>query len=103
MTGKQVIQMNYEGIFLKAVDTVRGENRYRIFANLQRLAGEFPYARNHGRGPKRVVVWCSNDYLAQAQNPAVLKALSDAALDRGRVLVGPANLWHASLACRAGT
>ena len=82
--------MNYEEIFAKAVDTVRGENRYRVFANLQRLAGEFPYARNHGRGPKRVVVWCSNDYLAQGQNPVVLKALSDAALDRGRVPVGPA-------------
>ena len=62
-------KLNYEKIFADAVNTVRGESRYRVFANLQRLAGEFPYARNHGPGPERVVVWCSNDYLAQGQNP----------------------------------
>lgn len=84
--------MNYEEIFEKAVDNVRGENRYRVFANLQRLAGEFPYARNHGRGPERVVVWCSNDYLAQGQNPVVLKALSDAALDMGAGSGGTRNI-----------
>jgi hypothetical protein len=48
--------MNYEGIFSEAVAAVRSENRYRVFANLQRMAGEFPYARNHGAGPARVTV-----------------------------------------------
>ena len=57
--------MDYERTFSDAVQAIRRENRYRIFANLERLAGEFPYARNHGPGPTRVVVWCSNDYLAQ--------------------------------------
>jgi 5-aminolevulinate synthase len=84
--------MNYEQIFAKAVNTVRDENRYRIFANLERIAGEFPYARNHGSGPKRVVVWCSNDYLGQGQNPVVLEALSKAALEMGAGSGGTRNI-----------
>jgi 5-aminolevulinate synthase len=84
--------MDYERTFSDAVQAIRRENRYRIFANLERLAGEFPYARNHGPGPTRVVVWCSNDYLAQGQNPAVLKALSDAALHMGSGSGGTRNI-----------
>jgi 5-aminolevulinate synthase len=71
--------MDYEKAFAGAVAAIKSENRYRFFANLERLAGEFPFARNHGPGPERVVVWCSNDYLAQGQNPEVLKALQQAA------------------------
>jgi 5-aminolevulinate synthase len=84
--------MNYEKVFSDALDAVREENRYRVFANLERLAGEFPYARNHGPGPERVVVWCSNDYLAQGQNPVVLKALSEAAARMGSGSGGTRNI-----------
>lgn len=66
--------MNYQRLFENAVSTIRAENRYRVFADLERIAGEFPYARNHGPGPGRVVVWCSNDYLGQGQNPHVIEA-----------------------------
>jgi 5-aminolevulinate synthase len=88
----KVVQMNYEQVFSKAVSTVRDEKRYRIFANLARIAGEFPYAHNYGPGRKRVVVWCSNDYLAQAQNPAVLEAMSSAALSMGAGSGGTRNI-----------
>ena len=87
-----MVRMNYEKVFSEAVDAVRGENHYRVFANLQRLAGEFPYARNHGPGKKQVVVWCSNDYLAQGQNPVVLKALSKAAFEMGAGSGGTRNI-----------
>jgi 5-aminolevulinate synthase len=84
--------MNYEAIFASAVAGVREEKRYRVFANLERIVGEFPYARNHGPGPKLLVVWCSNDYLAQGQNPAVLQALSKAALAMGAGSGGTRNI-----------
>jgi len=84
--------LDYEKVFSNAVETVREGNRYRVFANLERLAGQFPYARNHGPGPSRVVVWCSNDYLAQGQNPEVLEALSDAALQMGAGSGGTRNI-----------
>jgi 5-aminolevulinate synthase len=84
--------MNYESAFAGAVATIKKENRYRFFANLERLAGEFPFARNHGPGPERVVVWCSNDYLAQGQNPKVLKALQQAAGRMGAGSGGTRNI-----------
>lgn len=67
-------KMDYEQLFEQAVASVKEEGRYRVFADLERLAGEFPFARNHGAGPDRVVVWCSNDYLGQGQNQDVIAA-----------------------------
>ena len=44
--------MDYERVFCEAVAHVRREDRYRVFADLHRLAGQFPYARYHGPGPE---------------------------------------------------
>jgi len=66
--------MDYESRFADAVENIRGEGRYRVFAHLERIADRFPHARNHGPGPDTVVVWCSNDYLGQGCNPVVINA-----------------------------
>ncbi len=66
--------MQYEQIFENVVSDVHKEGRYRVFADLERIAGEFPFARNHGAGPDRITVWCSNDYLGQGQNPQIVEA-----------------------------
>jgi 5-aminolevulinate synthase len=66
--------MDYESRFAGAVAGVRDEGRYRVFAHLERIAGRFPRAINHGPGPDEVVVWCSNDYLGQGCNPVVISA-----------------------------
>jgi 5-aminolevulinate synthase len=84
--------INYERIFGDAVTSVKDEGRYRIFANLERLAGEYPFARNYGTGPERVVVWCSNDYLGQGQSQVVLDALVDAARRMGAGSGGTRNI-----------
>jgi 5-aminolevulinate synthase len=84
--------MNYDEIFADFVASVKAEGRYRVFANLERVAGQFPFARNHGPGSDRVVVWCSNDYLGQAQNPVVLKALAESALAMGAGSGGTRNI-----------
>lgn len=75
------LPLSYEDRFRHAVERVRAEGRYRVFADLERCAGRFPYARNHGAGPDEVVVWCSNDYLGQGQNREVIAA-GCAALER---------------------
>ena len=74
--------MNYETFFRKQVDGLRREGNYRIFADLERQAGNFPVATHHReRGQVPVTVWCSNDYLGMGQHQAVLDAMHEA-LDR---------------------
>ncbi len=36
--------MNYQRFFEAAVDQVHAERRYRVFADLERIAGAFPQA-----------------------------------------------------------
>jgi 5-aminolevulinate synthase len=74
--------VNYKAAFRTAVDRVREEGRYRVFADLKRHRGDFPHATwTRPDGTRQdVIVWCSNDYLGQGQNPVVLEAMH-AALD----------------------
>jgi 5-aminolevulinate synthase len=74
--------MDYKAAFETAVAQVRDEGRYRVFADLKRHAGNFPRAtwtRDDG-SESEVIVWCSNDYLGQGQNPVVADAMH-AAID----------------------
>ena len=36
--------INYHGYFADALARLRGERRYRVFADLERIAGRFPHA-----------------------------------------------------------
>jgi 5-aminolevulinate synthase len=85
--------MDYDTFFADAVDQLRRERRYRVFADLQRIAGHFPYAICHSaEGPREVVVWCSNDYLCMGQHPKVIRAMVEAATRYGVGAGGTRNI-----------
>ncbi len=68
--------MNYEKFFADKIGALKEEGRYRIFADLERDAGNFPRAVNHRNDEiNDVTVWCSNDYLGMGQHPDVLNAM----------------------------
>ena len=74
-------RFDYQSAFGAAVEQVKSEGRYRVFADLKRMRGKFPKAiwtGPDGSDEREVVVWCSNDYLGQGQNPVVLQAMHDA-------------------------
>jgi len=85
--------MNYDHIFTTYLQSLKTEGRYRIFADLERLVGEAPHALWHSpTGQKKVVVWCSNDYLGMSQHPAVIEAMVEAAQRYGAGSGGTRNI-----------
>lgn len=74
--------MDYDRFFRDAIGQLRSEGRYRVFAELERHAGDFPHATAYsGDKSEEITVWCSNDYLGMGQNPDVLAAMKEA-IDR---------------------
>ena len=84
---------DYEGALHSELDRIRAEGRYRIFTEIAREAAEPPFALHQGRsGPRRITVWCSNDYLGMSRHPKVVAAACEAAQALGVGAGGTRNI-----------
>jgi 5-aminolevulinate synthase len=98
--------VDYDRVFSAAIDRLHAEGRYRVFIDILRNKGQYPNARCFAghNGPKPITVWCSNDYLAMGQHPAVIAAMESALHDVGAGSGGTRNIggnthYHVDLEC----
>ena len=88
------MSFDYDGFFADQLATLKAEGRYRVFANLERLAGRFPLAlyRDEQGCAREVTVWCSNDYLAMGSHPVVTAAMAATIASQGAGAGGTRNI-----------
>ena len=83
----------YDRFLGASLDSIRREQRYRVFVDIERIARRFPRAIWRDGGEAReITVWCSNDYLGMGQHDSVVSAMREAADRMGAGAGGTRNI-----------
>ena len=62
--------------FEEVIDQLKSDGKYRVFNDILRDCGDFPNAIWYSKyAIKKIVNWCSNDYLGMGQHQFVLDAI----------------------------
>ena len=79
--------------FQKTIAQYKQSGRYRVFNDILRERGKFPEAIWYGPyAIKKIVNWCSNDYLGMGQNKTVIDAMHTALDQTGSGSGGTRNI-----------
>jgi len=79
--------------FQQLIDKLKAEGKYRVFNDILREAGDYPHAIWYGPyNIKKIVNWCSNDYLGMGQHKVVLDAMRTALDQTGAGSGGTRNI-----------
>ena len=71
-----MIKPKTQDAIAQSLEKLRTEGNYRVFTDILRQRGEFPNAIWYGRyNIKKIINWCSNDYLGMGQHKVVLDAM----------------------------
>ena len=71
--------MKYIDEFKKILDRLKAEGKYRVFNIILRKRGNFPSGIWYSKyGVKKIVNWCSNDYLGMGQSKVVIDGMKTA-------------------------
>jgi 5-aminolevulinate synthase len=85
--------MDFDTHFKTALDTLKTEGNYRVFAEVERQCGNFPKVKRYnGDDVQEVTVWCSNDYLGMGHNPKVVDSMVQAVQACGTGAGGTRNI-----------
>jgi 5-aminolevulinate synthase len=83
--------------FVKLLDSLKEQGKYRVFNDIVRERGKFPNAIWYGPyNIKNIVNWCSNDYLGMGQHKVVIDAMRTALDQTGAGSGGTRNIGGTS-------
>jgi len=65
--------------FRKVLEKLRSEGKYRVFNDILRECGKYPSAIWYSKyGVRKIINWCSNDYLGMGQHQLVIDSMKTA-------------------------
>jgi 5-aminolevulinate synthase len=79
--------------FENVISDLKQQGRYRVFTDIIRERGDFPHAIWYGPyNIKKIVNWCSNDYLGMGQHKVVIDSMRTALDSAGAGSGGTRNI-----------